>query len=245
MDGSKSACPIVGELLHEGKAKRVYKTDNPDLYIQEFKDSATAFDGVKKDTIGGKGSINCRVSAKMFRYLEDRGIRTHFVDLLSENQMLILPVKIIKVEVLGRNIAAGSLVKRYGFEEGRRLEFPLIEFCLKDDSLHDPQMNEDHAILLGLATREELAHIKTTSLKINILLTEFFDNIGIDLVDFKLEFGRRPDGTIILADEISPDTCRLWDKKTGKKLDKDRFRFDLGDVEGAYQEILERTGAGS
>jgi len=237
------AHPHKGELLHEGKAKRVYLTDNPDLYIQEFKDSATAFDGTKKDTIVGKGSVNCRVSSKMFRYLEEKGIPNHFVDIIDNNNMVIKPVKILKIEVVVRNIAAGSLVRRLGFTEGTVLDPPIIEFYFKEDALHDPLVTDDHIRAMGLATSDELKILREQATKINYALRDYFDSIGIRLVDFKLEFGKRPDGSIILADEISPDTCRLWDKETGRKLDKDRFRFDLGDVEGAYKEILERTGA--
>jgi phosphoribosylaminoimidazole-succinocarboxamide synthase len=243
MDQTASARPAKGELKHEGKAKRVYVTDNPDLYIQEFKDSATAFDGTKKGTITGKGSVNCRVSAHLFKILDSWGVKNHFVELLNDNEMVILPVKIILVEVVVRNIAAGSLVRRLGFTEGQRLLPPIVEFYLKNDELHDPLMNDDHILAIELATTAELAFLRREAHKVNEALTEFFGSAGIDLVDFKLEFGRRPDGTIILADEISPDTCRLWDKATGKKLDKDRFRFDLGDVEEAYQEILTRVGA--
>jgi phosphoribosylaminoimidazole-succinocarboxamide synthase len=240
---SVPARPLRGDLLHEGKAKRVYKTSDPDLYIQEFKDSATAFDGTKKGTITGKGSVNCRVSAKLFRMLEDWGVKTHFVDILGDNEMVILPVKILPVEVVVRNIAAGSLVRRLGFEEGKLLQPPIVEFYLKNDALHDPLMNDDHIMAMGIADAAELAFLRREAHRINEALTQFFDAAGIDLVDFKLEFGYRPDGTIILADEISPDTCRLWDKGSGKKLDKDRFRFDLGNVEEAYQEILTRVGA--
>ena len=243
MDRTASARPVRGELKHEGKAKRVYVTDNPDLYIQEFKDSATAFDGTKKGTIAGKGSVNCRVSAHLFKMLEKWGVKNHFVELLSDHEMVILPVKIILVEVVVRNIAAGSLVKRLGFQEGKRLDPPIVEFYLKNDELHDPLMNDDHILAMELATTAELAFLRREAHKVNEALTQFFGSAGIDLVDFKLEFGRRPDGSIILADEISPDTCRLWDKATGRKLDKDRFRFDLGDVEEAYQEILTRVGA--
>jgi len=243
MDASESSLPKRAGLLYEGKAKRVYKTEDPDLYIQEFKDSATAFDGVKKGTIEGKGSVNCRVSAKLFKLLETRGVSTHFVDLASDREMVILPVEIIMVEVIVRNVAAGSLVRNLGFEEGRRLSPPIVEFHLKDDALHDPLVNDDHIVALGLATPEELALLRELGNKVNDVLSEFFGSVGIDLVDFKLEFGRRPDGEIMLADEISSDSCRFWDKKTGKKLDKDRFRFDMGEVESAYQEILERTGA--
>ena len=243
MEGSETPRVNRAELLHEGKAKRVYKTDNPDLYIQEFKDSATAFDGSKKGTIEGKGTVNCKVSAHLFKLLEARGVKTHFVDLIADNEMVILPVQIIMVEVIMRNVAAGSLVRNLGFEEGAKLSPPIIEFHLKDDALHDPLVSDDHIIALGMAGADELALLRKMGSAVNDTLREFFDSIGIDLIDFKLEFGRRPDGEIILADEISPDSCRFWDKKTGKKLDKDRFRFDLGDVEGAYREILDRTGA--
>jgi phosphoribosylaminoimidazole-succinocarboxamide synthase len=243
MNGKEAIQPKRLELLHEGKAKKVYRTDNPDLYIQEFKDSATAFDGTKKGQISGKGSVNCRVSAKLFKLLENWGVVSHFVDVISDNEMVILPVKIIKVEVVVRNIAAGSLVKRLGFIEATKLEPPIIEFYLKDDSLHDPLVNDDHIFAMGIANAGELAFLRRQANNINDGLKEFFGGVGIDLVDFKLEFGRRPDNSIILADEISPDTCRLWDRATGKKLDKDRFRFDMGGVEEAYQEILERTGS--
>jgi phosphoribosylaminoimidazole-succinocarboxamide synthase len=243
MSESTGTRPIKGELLHEGKAKRVFLTDQKDRYIQEFKNDATAFDGTKKGTIEGKGSVNCQVSTRMFKLLESKGVTTHFVDILSDNEMSILPVKIIKVEVVVRNIAAGSLVKVRGFKEGTKLDPTIVEWYLKDDSLHDPLLNDDHVYALGLADSHELAGLKKDALKINDILGEFFGSIGINLVDFKLEFGRRPDKKIILADEISPDTCRLWDKKTGMKLDKDRFRFDLGNVEDAYQEILKRTSA--
>ncbi len=243
MDGKALLRPVRADLLHEGKAKRVFSTDQPDLYIQEFKDSATAFDGTKKGTIAGKGSVNCRVSAKLFTILEKWGVKTHFVGLLSDTEMIILPVKIILVEVVVRNIAAGSLVRRYGFAEGKVMKPSIFEFYLKNDELHDPLMNDDHVLAMGLADAGELAYLRRQAATVNDALCEFFGGIGISLVDFKLEFGRRPDNTIILADEISVDTCRLWDKQTGRKLDKDRFRFDLGDVEGAYKEILERTGA--
>ena len=241
MDSEKK--PVRGELLHEGKAKRVYLTDDPDLYVQEFKDSATAFDGTKKGTIVGKGTANCKISTRLFQMLEKEGIKTHFVELLSNNEMVIKPVKIIPLEVVVRNVAAGSLVRRLGFQEGVRLQPPIVEFYLKNDALHDPLVNEDHILAMGIATVEEIALLREQAHKVNEVLRKFFDGIGIELVDFKLEFGRRPDGSIILADEISPDTCRLWDKATGEKLDKDRFRFDLGSVEEAYQEILARVSA--
>lgn len=228
------------ELLHEGKAKRVYKTSTSKYYIQEFKDSATAFDGTKKDTIASKGIINNNVSSTIFKILESKGIKTHFVEQIDDRQMLIKPVQIIMTEVVARNIAAGSLVRRLGFTEGKLLEPPIIEFYLKDDSLHDPLINDYHAIHLGLASQKELDYMRRSALKINELLKEFFLSINLKLVDFKLEFGRHGK-KILLADEISPDTCRLWDATTGEKLDKDRFRFDLGNVEGAYQEILKRV----
>jgi len=241
MESSTTPRPEKGELLHEGKAKKVFKTSDPELYIQEFKDAATAFDGTKKGTITGKGSVNCTVSSRLFKMLENWGVKTHFVDVLGENEMLIKAVEIIPIEVIVRNIAAGSLVRRYAFVESTKLEPPIIEFGLKDDDLHDPLMNDDHVLALGIATTAELAFLRRQANIINDALREFFSGIGIDLVDFKLEFGRLPGGDIILADEISPDTCRLWDKETGEKLDKDRFRFDLGNVESAYNEILKRT----
>ncbi len=235
--------PVKGELLHEGKAKKVFNTDREDLLIQEFKNDATAFDGTKKGTIEGKGTVNCQVSARMFNLLSENGIENHYVELLSENAMAILPVEIIPVEVVVRNITAGSLVRHRGFEEGKKLDPTIIEWYLKNDELHDPLLNDSHILAYGYLDEDGMALLREEALKINEILSEFFAGIGIDLVDFKLEFGRRPDGSIILADEISPDTCRLWDRETGRKLDKDRFRFDLGDVEDAYQEILKRTAA--
>ncbi len=206
MDGKESQVPVRAELLHEGKAKRVYKTDRPDLYIQEFKDSATAFDGTKKSTIKGKGSVNCRVSATLFTMLSNLGVKNHFVKLLNDNEMVILPVEIIMIEVVVRNIAAGSLVRHRGFQEGVKLEPSIIEFYLKNDELHDPLINDNHIFAMGLADASELEFLREQATVINNGLIEFFSGIGIDLVDFKLEFGRRPDGSIIMADEISPDT---------------------------------------
>lgn len=229
-----------GKLLYEGKAKKVFETDNPDLIIQEFKDDASAFNALKLGKIAGKGVVNNEVSCRLFTYLQEFGIQTHFVEKLSEREMLCKRLDIIKAEVVMRNIAAGSLVKRYGFEEGTELPYPIVELYLKNDALGDPLMNEYHATLLGIATIEELDTLKQMGLKINGVLKDFFAKRELKLVDFKLEFGRHK-GQILLGDEISPDTCRFWDAKTGKKLDKDRFRFDLGNVEEAYQEVRHRV----
>ncbi len=228
------------QLLHEGKAKKVYLTENSDLVIQEFKDDATAFNNKKKGTISNKGVVNNAISCKLFGYLGENGIATHFVEKLSDRDMLCKYLGIIMVEVVVRNIAAGSLVRRYGFEEGTKLEQPIIELYLKDDELDDPLMNESHAVALGLATFEDLEILKSQAGKINILLKAFFAERKLSLVDFKLEFGRHK-GEILLGDEISPDTCRFWDLDTGEKLDKDRFRFDLGSVEDAYSEVQHRV----
>lgn len=228
-----------GELVHEGKAKKVFRTDNPDLFIQEFKDDATAFDGIKKDTIHSKGIVNNNISCVIFKLLETKGIKTHLVEQIDERSMLVKALDIIMVEVVVRNVAAGSLVKRLGFKEGQKLEPPIVEFFLKDDALHDPLINDEHAIHLALATRDELDLLRKQGQQVNELLREYFRTLNLDLVDFKLEFGRHKD-EILLGDEISPDTCRLWDIETGKKMDKDRFRFDLGDVEETYQEVLKR-----
>ncbi|NTV47489.1 MAG: phosphoribosylaminoimidazolesuccinocarboxamide synthase [Chlorobiales bacterium] len=229
-----------GKQLYEGKAKKVFETDNPDLIIQEFKDDASAFNALKLGKIAGKGVVNNDVSCRLFAYLQEFGIQTHFVEKLSEREMLCKRLDIIKVEVVMRNIAAGSLVKRYGFIEGTELPYPIVELYLKNDALGDPLMNEYHATLLGIATAEELETLKQMGLKINGVLRDFFAKRELRLVDFKLEFGRHK-GEILLGDEISPDTCRFWDAKTGEKLDKDRFRFDLGHVEEAYQEVHHRV----
>ncbi len=227
------------EMLYEGKAKKVYKTDESELFIIEYKDDATAFNGEKKGTIVGKGVINNKMSALMFQILEEKGIPTHFVELLSDRESLVKSVKILPLEVIIRNITAGSFSKRYGVEEGIVLPFPTVEFSYKDDDLGDPLMNEYHALALELATKEQIETIKAYAFEINKIMKEFFLERNIKLVDFKLEFGVHK-GEVILADEISPDTCRFWDRETNKKLDKDRFRRDLGDVEGAYQEIMKR-----
>ena len=229
------------EMLYEGKAKKVFVTDDPDAYIVEYKDDATAFNGLKKGTITGKGVINNRMSNMMFAMLEKKGVPTHLIEELSDRETAVKKVEIVPLEVIVRNIAAGSFSKRFGVEEGRVLSCPTLEFCLKDDALGDPMINNSHILALDLATPEELETISTLTMKINEELKAFFLSIGIELVDFKIEFGRYH-GQIILADEISPDTCRLWDVKTLDNLDKDRFRRDLGGVEEAYQEVMRRLG---
>lgn len=228
------------EQLYEGKAKRVFATNDPELLIVDYKDDATAFNGLKKGTISGKGVINNQMSNRLMQKLEKAGIPTHFVRELSERETLVKKVAIVPLEVIVRNIAAGSFSKRYGMEEGDVFEQPTIEFSYKNDALGDPLLNTLHARALGLATDTEIEQIKCYAFRINEILKAFWAECGVTLVDFKLEFGRLPDGTIVLADEISPDTCRLWDTKTHEKLDKDRFRRDLGGVEDAYAEIMKR-----
>jgi phosphoribosylaminoimidazole-succinocarboxamide synthase len=229
-----------GKLLYEGKAKQVYATGNPDEVIVFYKDDATAFNGGKKGTITGKGVINNQMSAILFEMLEAKGIPTHMLSVLSEREQLVRSVEIVPLEVIIRNTAAGSMCKRLGIEEGMELLEPIFEICYKNDEFGDPLINDDHAVALGLATREEIKTIKDYTMKINDMLLAFFAERGIRLIDFKLEFGRYK-GEILLADEISPDTCRFWDAETGKKLDKDRFRRDLGDVESVYAEMLSRV----
>ena len=231
-----------GELLYEGKAKQVYKTDDPALLIQRFKDDATAFDGTKKSSITDKGVVNNSISARLFQLLEQRGVGTHFVETLSEREMLIRALDMVPVEVVMRNVAAGSICRRYGIKEGRLFREPILELYFKSDPHHDPLMNAEHVLQFGLCSSEALAEITRAARRINAVLGEFFRSIGINLVDFKLEFGLAG-GVVLLGDEISPDTCRFWDLETGKKLDKDRFRFDLGNVESAYQEMLQRVTA--
>ena len=226
--------------IYEGKAKKVFATDSPDFYIVEYKDDATAFNGLKKGTISGKGITNNKMSNLLFRMLGQKGIKTHYVEELSDRETVVRAVKIVPLEIIIRNVAAGSFSKRYGVEEGRQLKCPTLEFSLKDDALNDPLINDSHIIALGVATEEELAQIRRLAYGVNDALKEFFSRIGVRLIDFKIEAGRLPDGTIILADEISPDTCRFWDAKTNEKLDKDRFRRDMGRVEEAYQEIFSR-----
>ena len=228
------------EQIYEGKAKKVYKTDDPERYIVDYKDDATAFNGLKKGTIAGKGIINNQMSNRLMQMIEQKGVPTHFVRELSERETLVKKVSIVPLEVIVRNIAAGSFSKRYGVEEGMVFEEPVIEFSYKNDALGDPLLNTDHALALKVATRAEIDTIKSYALKVNSILKAFWAECGITLVDFKLEFGKTADGSIILADEISPDTCRLWDSATGEKLDKDRFRRDLGGVEEAYAEIMKR-----
>lgn len=228
------------EFIYEGKAKKVYKTDDEKLYLIEYKDDATAFNGEKKGTIENKGIINNKMSAMLFKLIENAGIETHFVRLIDERQMLVKAVEIVPIEVIVRNVAAGSLSKRLGIDEGVHLENTVLEFCYKNDELGDPLINDYHIQALKLVTIEELEVIKEKALKINEILTSFFKKIGLRLIDFKLEFGKY-DGKIILADEISPDTCRLWDIETNQKMDKDRFRRDLGKVEDAYREVLRRV----
>ena len=228
------------EQIYEGKAKKVYKTDDPELYIVDYKDDATAFNGLKKGTIAGKGIINNQMSNRLMQRIEQKGVPTHFVRELSERETLVKKVSIVPLEVIVRNIAAGSFSKRYGVDEGMVFEEPVIEFSYKNDALGDPLLNTDHALALKVATRAEIDTIKRYALKVNSILKAFWAECGVTLVDFKLEFGKTTDGSIILADEISPDTCRLWDSATGEKLDKDRFRRDLGGVEEAYAEIMKR-----
>jgi phosphoribosylaminoimidazole-succinocarboxamide synthase len=228
------------EQIYEGKAKKVFKTDNPELLIVDYKDDATAFNGEKKGTIAGKGVINNRVTNHLMKLLESKGIPTHFVEEISERETVVKNVKIVMLEVIVRNIAAGSLSKRLGLPEGTKMASTVLEYCYKDDALGDPMVNDYHIAALNLATKSELEKISDYSFKINKILSEYLKDLGIELIDFKLEFGRTSDGTIVLADEISPDTCRFWDSKTHEKLDKDRFRRDLGGVEDAYKEILKR-----
>lgn len=226
--------------LYEGKAKKVFDTDNPEYVIVSYKDDATAFNGLKKGQIQGKGAINNRVTNSLMRMLESEGIPTHYVEELNDRETVVKKVNIIPLEVIVRNIAAGSLAERLGLEEGFRMPKTVLEFSYKDDDLGDPMVNDYHILSMGYATEEDLETIKDYALRINDLLTDYLKDAGIELIDFKLEFGKTADGTIVLADEISPDTCRFWDSKTGEKLDKDRFRRDLGNVEGAYQEVMKR-----
>lgn len=228
------------EQLYEGKAKKVYATDNPDYCIVSYKDDATAFNGLKKGTIAGKGVINNRVTNYLMKMLEKNGIPTHLVEELSERETLVKRVRIVPLEVIVRNVAAGSLAKRLGLPEGTKMKKTVLEFCYKNDDLGDPMVNSYHILAMGFATEEELKLISDYSLKINQVLSDYLKSANIELIDFKLEFGKTADGTIVLADEISPDTCRFWDSATHEKLDKDRFRRDLGNVEGAYNEILKR-----
>ena len=229
-------------LLYEGKAKKVWETDDPEILVVEYKDDATAFNGKKKGTIAGKGVINNRMSNFLMKKLEAAGVPTHLVKELDERRTAVKRVKIVPLEVIVRNIAAGSFAARYGVDEGVVFAAPTVEFSYKNDELNDPLLADDHILALSLASPDEIALIRRYALAINDMLRAFWSERGVTLVDFKIEFGRLPDGTIILADEISPDTCRLWDAATGEKLDKDRFRRDLGGVEEAYAEVMRRLG---
>lgn len=229
-------------LVYEGKAKKVYTTEDPEIYIVSYKDDATAFNGLKKGTITGKGVVNNRMSNFMFRLLEKQGIPTHYVEELNERETAVKKVAIVPLEVIVRNKAAGSLSKRLGLEEGTPMKTPVLEFCYKNDELGDPMVNDYHILATNLATRQELDQIAEMSLRINQIMIDFFKSVNVDLIDFKLEFGKTSDGAVILADEISPDTCRFWDAATQEKLDKDRFRRDMGGVEDAYAEMMRRIG---
>ncbi|MCI6502144.1 MAG: phosphoribosylaminoimidazolesuccinocarboxamide synthase [Clostridia bacterium] len=227
--------------LYEGKAKKVFATEDPSLVIVSYKDDATALDGLKKGTIAGKGVVNNKMSNFLFELLEKNGIATHFVKELNDRETVVKKVSIVPLEVIIRNLSAGSFSKRYGVPEGLTFSSPTIEFSYKNDELHDPLLNEYHALALGLATKDEIETIKSMAFRVNEVLKAYFLSLNVKLVDFKLEFGRLSDGTIVLADEISPDTCRFWDAKTNEKLDKDRFRRDMGGVEDAYQEMMKRV----
>ncbi|KYC68332.1 phosphoribosylaminoimidazolesuccinocarboxamide synthase [Heyndrickxia coagulans] len=227
-------------LVYEGKAKRLYETEDPDVLRVEYKDSATAFNGVKKAEIEGKGKLNNEISSLIFKRLADKGVKSHFIRKISEREQLVRRVEIIPLEVVVRNVVAGSLAKRLGLEEGTPAGQPVVEFYYKKDELGDPLITEDHVRLLGIASSEDLQFLRKQALVVNESLTALFAEIGVRLVDFKLEFGRERDGAILLADEISPDTCRLWDRATNEKLDKDVFRRDLGSLTEVYQEILNR-----
>ncbi len=231
---------VKAEQLYEGKAKKVYATNDPDLVIVDYKDDATAFNGEKKGTITGKGVINNQMTNFMFKLLEKEGVPTHLVEEISERETIVKKVSIVPLEVIVRNVAAGSFSKKLGVEEGTKLLQPTLEFSYKNDDLGDPFINDYYALALGLATKEEIATISKYAFMVNDFMVKFFKELNIDLIDFKIEFGRTSDGTIILADEISPDTCRFWDSTTHEKLDKDRFRRDMGGVEEAYQEIMKR-----
>ncbi len=231
------------KLLYEGKAKKVYEVDKDKCLIY-FKDTATAFDATKKAEVEGKGILNNAISSLLFKLLGEKGVKTHFIERVSEREMLVWRAKRLDLEVVVRNITAGSICKRLGFKEGEKLKKPLVEFFYKNDQLHDPLICIEHAVLLNIADKRTLKDIVKIALKVNTILKSFFKSHGLLLVDFKLEFGRLPEGTLAVIDEISPDTCRLWDAKTGEKLDKDRFRFDLGDLLEGYKKVLEKVQGG-
>ena len=234
----------IQELIEKakGKAKKVFKTDDENLYIVDYKDDATAFNGLKKGQIAGKGVVNNKMSNFLMQIMEKNGIPTHFVEEISDRETVVKRVEIVPLEVIIRNIAAGSFSKRFGVEEGKKLNCTTLEYCLKNDDLGDPMINDYQIIAIGAATKEDLDTIADLTFKVNDVLKAYFESINIELVDFKIEFGKTPDGQIILADEISPDTCRLWDATTHEKLDKDRFRRDMGNVEEAYAEVFKRLG---
>jgi phosphoribosylaminoimidazole-succinocarboxamide synthase len=236
----RQGAAVKGEMIYEGKAKQVFATEQPDLVVQYFKDDATAFNAQKRGTIVDKGVVNNRVSERLFRLLEDRGIPTHFVDRLNDREMLTKRVTIVPIEVIVRNRVAGSMANRLGLKEGIAIDPAIVELYYKNDVLGDPLITDDHVRLLKLADPETVSQIKQQALKVNQILLPFFHDRGIELIDFKLEFGLHA-GTLLLADEISPDTCRFWDQKTGESMDKDRFRKDLGRIEEAYQEVLRRV----
>ena len=231
---------VKTQQLYEGKAKKVWATDDENIVIVDYKDDATAFNGEKKGTIAGKGVINNKMTNFMFKMLEKEGVPTHLVEEISDRETIVKKVSIVPLEVIIRNVAAGSFSKRMGVEEGKQLLCPILEFSYKNDDLHDPFINDYYALALGIATKEEIDTIAKYAFKVNEFMVKFFKGLNIDLIDFKIEFGKTADGTIILADEISPDTCRFWDSTTHEKLDKDRFRRDMGGVEEAYQEIMKR-----
>ena len=230
------------EMMYEGKAKQVFATDDPTLAVIHYKDDATAFNGLKKGTIVGKGVVNNLVSNHLFKMLEANGVKTHLVEQLNERDSVVRRVSIVPIEVIVRNIAAGSLSKRLGLPEGTKLKTTVLEYCYKNDDLGDPMVNNYHILAAGFATQEEIDKISSMALKVNELMLEFFKSIGVDLIDFKIEFGKTSDGEIILADGMTPDTCRFWDINTHEKLDKDRFRRDMGGVEEAYAEMMKRIG---
>ncbi len=230
------------EMLYEGKAKRVFNTDDDQVVIVSYKDDATAFNGEKKGTIVGKGAINNRMTNHIFKLLEAKGVPTHLVKELNTNETAVKKVEILPLEVIIRNYSAGSFAKKMGMEEGIKFSRPTLEFSYKNDDLGDPFINDYYALALGFATQEEIDTVTKYAFIVNEVMSEYFDGLGLTLVDFKIEFGKTMDGTVILADEVSPDTCRLWDKETGEKMDKDRFRRDLGNVEDAYKEVFRRLG---
>lgn len=231
---------MANKLMYEGKAKRVYSTDNADEVVIEYKNTATALNGLRKEEIDGKGVLNCKITTAIYKMLTKAGIPNHFIKELSDTEMLCKKVQIVPLEVIVRNVAAGSFAKRFGVEEGTPLKCPTLEYCYKDDALGDPMINDSHILALGLATKEELTAIADMTMKINDILIGFFKECGIRLIDFKIEIGRDKNGALLLADEISPDTCRLWDIEKNEKLDKDRFRRNMGNVIEAYEEVFRR-----